>query len=75
MQAILRAHHLHHLSHLSHHSQVLFSQMMALPAPRLHTMAYGTIIVDLCKVCELYGPLYGRVWKRPIVLIAALLSA
>jgi hypothetical protein len=24
--------------------------MLALPKPKLHAMAYGTIIVDLCKV-------------------------
>jgi hypothetical protein len=32
--------------------EVLFGQMLALPRPRLPAMAYCTIMVDLCKVCE-----------------------
>ena len=32
------------------HLQVLFSQMMTLPAPRLHPMAFCTLMVELCKV-------------------------
>ncbi|GAX72593.1 hypothetical protein CEUSTIGMA_g49.t1 [Chlamydomonas eustigma] len=31
-------------------AEVLFGQMLALPEPKLHLMAYGTIIVDLCKI-------------------------
>jgi hypothetical protein len=28
----------------------MFSQMLALPKPRLHAMSYATLMVDLCKV-------------------------
>ncbi|KAF5829207.1 armadillo-type protein [Dunaliella salina] len=31
-------------------SEVLFGQMLALPRPRLPSMAYCTVIVDLCRV-------------------------
>lgn len=31
-------------------SEVLFSQMLTLPQPRLPAMAYCTVMVDLCKV-------------------------
>ncbi len=32
-------------------AELLFGQMMALGRPRLHPMAYSTLMVDLCKVC------------------------
>ena len=41
------------------HLQVLFSQMMTLPAPRLHPMAFCTLMVELCKVCVGGEPLLG----------------
>ncbi len=31
-------------------AEVLFGQMLALPKPRLHPLAYATVMVDLCKV-------------------------
>ena len=42
-----------------HSSQVLFGQMMTLPAPRLHPMAFCTLMVELCKVCVGGEPLLG----------------
>jgi hypothetical protein len=31
-------------------AELLFSQMLALPRPRMHPLAYSTVMVDLCKV-------------------------
>eukprot|EP00798_Chlamydomonas_sp_ICE-L_P025486 gene25486-11144_t len=37
-------------------AEVLFSQMMTLPTPKLEHMAYGTIMVDLCKFTHFEFP-------------------
>jgi hypothetical protein len=43
-------------------SEVLFGQMLALPRPRLPSMAYYTVIVDMCRVRQPLFQAWPHAW-------------